>query len=175
MPPRSASPSSLLAIGAALAALAGCAPAIGDECTTSADCSQSGERLCDVTQLNGYCTIFNCEPGGCPDEAVCVVFNSQESTVPECADASRLSRFQRSFCMATCDSNDDCRSGYTCTNLRRPDNPWSAIVVDPGPGRVCLETPRTTRRIDELDPPRSGEVCAPPPPEAEGMGGAGGD
>src|SRR5690242_18467125 len=46
----------------------GCKPKIGDECKTSTDCSVTGDRLCDITQPSGYCTIFNCEePGSCPD------------------------------------------------------------------------------------------------------------
>ena len=65
----------------ALAALSfGCAPQIGDECETSVDCSQGGERLCDITQPGGYCTVFNCEPNSCPeDESLCVQFGAVRS------------------------------------------------------------------------------------------------
>jgi len=46
----------LAALGIALTALValGCQPEIGDSCHTSVDCSQSGNRLCDVTQPGGY-------------------------------------------------------------------------------------------------------------------------
>src|SRR5690348_74537 len=47
------------ALAAALIAV-GCLPKIGDHCTTSLDCSQTGQRLCDTTQPDGYCTVFNC-------------------------------------------------------------------------------------------------------------------
>src|SRR5687768_17386078 len=63
-----------LAPMALLAAATGCAPEIGDDCTTSIDCSQLGDRLCDTSQPDGYCTIFNCEPDQCPEEAVCIAF-----------------------------------------------------------------------------------------------------
>ena len=52
----------------------GCTPSIGDECVTSLDCSQLGDRLCDASQPLGYCTIFNCEPDACPEEAICMGF-----------------------------------------------------------------------------------------------------
>src|SRR5262245_36081708 len=102
----------LLASGAALA---GCTPEIGDECTTSIDCSQQGDRLCDTTQPGGYCTIFNCEPDTCPeDESVCVAFDFELD--PACHDlnATDWARFGRTFCMAVCDDDSDCRDGYIC-------------------------------------------------------------
>lgn len=155
---------SWLSFGALLfLSLAGCAPAIGDECQTSADCSQSGERLCDVTQRGGYCTVFNCEPGSCPDDSVCIAFAAEESAVPECQDANNLSRFHRSFCLASCGSDDDCRGGYACVDLGKPDNPWSAIVVDSGSGKVCME-PLRAKPIPEGRP---GNVCAPPAASSE--------
>jgi hypothetical protein len=100
-------PQNLLLLMASLAAcaLGACAPAIGDECKTSLDCSSQGSRLCDRTQPRGYCTLRGCEQGTCPAESVCVKFR------PE---AERLST---TWCMAKCDSDDDCRSddGYRCT------------------------------------------------------------
>src|SRR5688572_14103829 len=68
---------SLRLLGALMLALAaaGCLPKIGDPCSSSLDCSQRGERLCDNTQPQGYCTIYNCEPDECPDNAACVAFN----------------------------------------------------------------------------------------------------
>lgn len=146
--------------------LGGCAPAIGDSCDTSADCSQGGERLCDITQPGGYCTVFNCEPGSCPDDSVCIAFAVEESTVPECADPNRLSRFNRSFCMAQCSSNSDCRSGYACIDMSQP-NDWSAVSVDKGSAKVCIQP----RRGEPLPPDRSGAVCsAAPSPSAGGAG-----
>jgi len=123
----------------ALGAFVGCKPEIGDDCGVSTDCSAAGERLCDITMPGGYCTIFNCEPGTCPEESVCVNWNSQQSTVAGCADPQAGSRFERVFCMRKCESNDDCRTGYECIDVGKRDNPWGARVVEQGSvdGHVC--------------------------------------
>jgi hypothetical protein len=157
--------------------LAGCQPGIGDECKTSTDCSANGDRLCDVTQPGGYCTIFSCEPKGqpkeCPDDAVCVAFSAHRSSVPGCEDTSGSSPFQRSFCMKTCGSDGDCREGYACLNLKAKDNEFGAVVVDKGSGKVCV-FPYSTAPIPE---DRSSEVCtgSPVPAEPSPDGGAGGE
>ena len=82
---------------ATLLVSAGCAPKIGKSCTSSTDCSQLGDRLCDTTQPDGYCTIFNCEPDTCP-EAVCVGFDSQIDPACGATQASQASRFERTDC-----------------------------------------------------------------------------
>src|SRR5215470_2614389 len=114
-----------------LGIVSGCSPKIGDKCTVSTDCSAQGDRLCDPTQPGGYCTIFNCEPNGCPDEAVCVAFNE-----PSCSSPAIAMRFQRTFCMFVCKSNDDCRSGYTCLDTA---NDPARQVVDQNPQstKIC--------------------------------------
>ena len=93
-------------LGLALVLAAGCSPAIGDDCETSIDCSVNGDRICDVASPGGYCTVQPCDPGNCPDEAVCVEF---------LFDPARLSS---SWCMASCEGSDDCRTedGYTCVH-----------------------------------------------------------
>lgn len=118
--------------------LAGCRPEIGDECETSVDCSPTGDRLCDITQPGGYCTIFNCEPDTCPDEAACIEYAGQPSTLPECADPHATTRYQRSFCLKKCDDDSDCRDdNYVCSRIG-PGNPWGALNVDgPGEVKVC--------------------------------------
>lgn len=70
----------------------------------SLDCSALGNRLCDQTQPGGYCTIPGCERGTCPDDAVCVLFEPLQP------------RLSRSYCMAKCDGQGDCRrdDGYRC-------------------------------------------------------------
>ncbi|HEY2408289.1 MAG TPA: hypothetical protein VGI10_19915 [Polyangiaceae bacterium] len=120
-------------------ALAGaCTPKIGDKCQTSVDCSATGDRLCDITQPGGYCTIFNCEPGVCPEDSVCVNFGAEPSDVLGCATAQGASPYQRSFCMANCGSPSDCRGGYDCVTLGA-SNQWSAVVVDINvSNRVCM-------------------------------------
>ncbi len=95
--------------------LSGCQPKIGDDCLGSADCSQQGDRLCDTSQPDGYCTAFNCEPDRCPEEAVCVGFGLELD--PTCTPASydpRWPRFERTFCLLACEENGDCRDGYVC-------------------------------------------------------------
>jgi hypothetical protein len=170
-------------------ALAGCQPGIGDECETSTDCSANGDRLCDITQPGGYCTIFNCEPKGqpkgCPDDSVCVAFAADRSSVPGCEEASGASPFQRAFCMANCDSDEDCRKNYACMNLKTAGNDFGAVVIDKGSGKVCV-FPYSSAPIPD---DRSNEVCtgsdvpAELPPssaaggagsEPEGQGGAAG-
>jgi hypothetical protein len=128
----------VVALVAALA-LGACAPNIGDSCEASSDCSANGDRLCDPTQPGGYCTIFNCEPGTCPSESICVAFQARPSMAAACTDPQLDSRFRRTFCMAKCSSGGDCRSGYTCSDMSDPDNPWGATVADRGRGsKVCV-------------------------------------
>ncbi|MBN2192503.1 MAG: hypothetical protein JW751_06770 [Polyangiaceae bacterium] len=137
-----------IAAAVALTSL-GCRPKIGDDCDTNADCSQVGDTLCDRTQPNGYCTEFNCEPGTCPDEAVCIGFSSVISRTPgdedrttwACADPQANARFQRNFCMRSCDSNDDCRYGYRCRDLEAKGNEYGAVLVETSRrknGKVCV-------------------------------------
>lgn len=102
-------------VSLALAALAGCRPQIGDSCASSTDCSAQGDRLCDATQPDGYCTIFSCEPDACPEASVCVGFGEQLD--PTCTPAGtdpRWQRFERTFCMLACEEDGDCRDGYVC-------------------------------------------------------------
>ncbi len=95
--------------------LVACQPKIGDECIGSVDCSQQGDRLCDTSQPDGYCTAFNCEPDKCPEEAVCVGFGLDLD--PACVDTTfdpRWPRFERTFCLLACEESSDCREGYRC-------------------------------------------------------------
>lgn len=158
----------------ALLLLAGCAPEIGDACSNSNDCSASGDRLCDTTQRGGYCTIFNCDPVSCPDdEAICIQFGGVVSSVGSCPDPQRPSPQARTFCMATCKNNGDCRGGYRCTDMAKP-NPWGATVVDRSPSttKVCIE-PQPASPIDEVDPDRSDAVCGGADHSAGGASGSG--
>jgi hypothetical protein len=148
----------LVAVAVAALYLVGCKPEIGDECTVSSDCSAAGDRLCDNTQPGGYCTIFNCEPGTCPEEAICVAFGSSISTVPACVDPQRRSRYEEIYCVKNCEDDDDCRGGYACVDLGDPaQNPGRAVVVEYGSvdGRVCL----VPYSVLPMPPDRSSEVC----------------
>ncbi len=138
VPPREAArplASALAIVG--LLALGGCQPSIGDRCVLSTDCSQRGDRLCDTSQPGGYCTIFNCVGNGCPTEASCVIFGGK---LPGCAYSDRgVARTARSFCVATCTEDLDCRVGYRCRDPHEQDKPWSAIVLDDlQTRRICL-------------------------------------
>ncbi len=118
--------------------LCSCGPEIGDECTSSADCSDMGDRLCDSSQPGGYCTRFNCEPDSCPEEAACIAFLWTTSAAKECQDPGD-SRRMRTFCLRRCSSQDDCRSGYVCADLGETGNDYGAMAVDlkRSGGRVC--------------------------------------
>jgi hypothetical protein len=146
---------------------AGCAPEIGDACETSTDCSQGGERLCDVASPGGYCTVFDCEAGRCPEEGSCVVFGASPSTVNSCENVTGSVPSQRSFCMLTCEDSSDCRQaeGYACTDPRAV----GATSVDGVGRKVCMFASRASQ------PPKdgAGEVCGAETP-ADGAGGAGG-
>ncbi len=127
----------------ALGALAACTPSIGDKCVLSTDCSTQGDRLCDTSQPDGYCTEFNCAANSCPDEAACVLFNSN---VPGCGYSDRTgaygSRAARAFCVAKCGNNSDCRGNYVC---RSPlASPWNGILLDSDQTKLtCLVPPFT--------------------------------
>jgi hypothetical protein len=177
---RRTSPTYLI-LAAALGFVAmGCEPDIGDECSTSIDCSTYGDRLCDTTQPGGYCTIFNCEPDTCPDEATCVAFYLEED--PSCGpvDDGLSSRFARSFCLYTCEEGDDCRDGYEC--IRPVDR--LALVIDqetdtdnPQETRVCMApgsvAPMPPDAPGRCTPSEEETPLVPWTPDA-GVGGAGG-
>ncbi len=94
----------IVAFLAISAVAGGCAPAIGDSCGTSIDCSVNGDRLCDKASPAGYCTVEGCEADTCPEEAVCIRFRPEPQ------------RLARSACMKPCEKDSDCREeeGYAC-------------------------------------------------------------
>jgi hypothetical protein len=159
----------LILVGLTVPTLGGCPPKIGDDCQSSIDCSAQESRLCDITQPGGYCTVFNCEPGGCFGEGACVVFTDRLSVVEGCDTPNGPSRFARSFCMANCESDGDCRSDYVCADMRDPKNPWGAVVADEGSGKVCA-APMSGSPIPSE---RSNEVCTGTDAGFPGTGAAG--
>lgn len=145
-----------------LSAIAGCTPEIGDKCRVSTDCSINGDRVCDTSQPEGYCTQLDCQGGGCGDEAACVLFNS---ALPGCGYDDRAgrsgSRVARSFCAAKCESNGDCRDGYVCATPTA--YPWNAILLDSDQGkRSCLPAPLEGQ--DGGAPTGEAPVCRPTAP-----------
>jgi hypothetical protein len=149
-----------------------CGHKIGDECKTSVDCSQGGERLCDITQPGGYCTVFNCEPGTCPEEAACIAYGASLSIAPACRDPNQLSRIERAFCMLNCSSNSDCRSGYVCVDLNDERNAWrNALPIDRGrSSKVCV----TSATAPDPEPTMSTEVCTASASASSGGSSSGG-
>jgi hypothetical protein len=150
---------------------AACRPEIGEACDVSADCAESSERICDPTQPGGYCTIFNCEPGGCPEEAICIAFGSELSLVDGCKDANGRSRFRRTFCMKSCEANDDCRSGYLCRDLSVPNDLGAAVAETRSvSGRVCV----ASFSVAPLPGNSQTGVCTGLPDAGAATGGQGG-
>src|SRR5688572_11610401 len=163
----------LLLLVALAAIAAGCKPKIGDECQLSTDCSAAGDRLCDITAPGGYCTVYNCEPGACPDdESLCVQFGARRSPIAACDNLQAPSPYARTFCMATCESDEDCRTGYECASLAG-ENPWDAVLIDTDRGnKACLVSVKAKAvTVPEGDDGSFGDVCDA---EAPGGGGAGG-
>jgi hypothetical protein len=152
-----------------LALLLGCTPQIGKKCTLSTDCSQLGDRLCDTTQPGGYCTVFNCEPDQCPN-AICVAFNPMLDPACGAATDGRWPRFERSFCLASCNGDGDCRDQYQCIDLSSTANQTArrAYVVDLGAAdgglgyKVCMPATCNDGVKDgaETDLDCGGPVCA---------------
>lgn len=143
----------LLLVLGALSAF-GCKPKIGEDCAISTDCSLSGDRLCDITQPGGYCTVFNCEPGQCPDEAACTAFS--EGT---CSTSSVSTRLRRTFCMQTCDDDGDCRGGYRCLDTTK-DPARTVVDINPPNRRICA-VPTPPSATDAPPPQRDPATCFP--------------
>lgn len=138
------------------ALLGGCAAKIGDSCSYDIDCSRTAsDRRCDKAQPGGYCTTFGCNANACPDEAVCVLYNA---AVPGCTyDDRDPARVGRSFCMASCEDNDDCRDGYVCVDPK--STPWFASILDKNTSRKVCTVPVSYART-----PSSAPVCGGGPP-----------
>jgi hypothetical protein len=85
---RSALPAVATLVGIfGLTTMAACGRSIGDSCTTNTDCSPNGDRICDVSQPGGYCTIDGCNDQSCPSEAVCMRFFPQQFLSRPCSPA----------------------------------------------------------------------------------------
>jgi hypothetical protein len=129
---------------------AACSPTIGASCTQSTDCSSQGNRVCDTSQPEGYCTVFGCADGTCPDQAACVAFDVM---LPGCQynDYQAPARTSRALCLAHCRSNSDCRTaeGYVCVDPtaspffgRVLDDP--AYILASHSQMVCVVAPTPT-------------------------------
>jgi hypothetical protein len=116
----------------------GCTPTVGSSCELSTDCGTTGQLVCDTSEIGGYCTVVDCLPNECPDNAGCILFNF---AIPGCGISRQdPSRISQPFCMATCSSDSDCRAGYICANPT--ESPWYAWIQDSNWRElVCLPEP----------------------------------
>jgi hypothetical protein len=142
----------------------GCGYQIGESCIVDTDCSADGSRVCDQTEPSGYCTILGCDYNTCPENSECVRFytgafanqpcdyltedasggsndactyDEECSLAGDCVPRSAEIR----YCMATCNSNGDCRDGYECRHYDTgSDNmePFPAGSMQEDGGEVVL-------------------------------------
>jgi hypothetical protein len=140
----------LVLAAVAAAGTAACTPKIGGKCTVNTDCSITNTRSCDTSQPDGYCTIFNCSPNTCPDNAACVAF---QASVPGCRydDYDSPSRAARTLCMETCQSNSNCRDGYECADPTQ--QPWGGRIVDANYSRSVCILPADFEAVEGGSPP----------------------
>lgn len=157
----------LIYIALATTLAVGCGKEIGDDCIISSDCSPNGDRQCDTSSKEGYCTIQGCDFDTCPEEATCIRFFTGDFTNRPCdpdtedngTDACSLDELcaltahcvprssEVRYCMRTCSSQSDCRDGYECRDL--------TLMIAHG-GQPVLGP---DERIDDNAP----KFCAPSP------------
>jgi hypothetical protein len=143
--------------------LLGCAKSIGDPCRLATDCSNRGDRQCDTSQPDGYCTQIACRANACPTDSSCVLFNA---AIAGCEVNPRtVSRTAASQCMQQCAEDGDCRSGYHCGDPTQV--PLRAQILDDDKSkRVCLANGNAETRpaAPVCKAPSPGEI--PPLPSA---------
>lgn len=121
----------VLAGGLLLVPLVACGRKVGDQCKYNTDCNDTTfDRICDLSQPGGYCTIEGCDEKSCPSESVCIRFFPRVSLTKPCDPAKvddclsdevclptglcapRAS--ERRYCAHGCDDGGDCRDKYEC-------------------------------------------------------------
>ena len=152
---------------ALLVLFAGCGKQIGDACIVASDCSTAGDRACDSSQFQGYCTIQGCDYNTCPEEAACIRFFmgqfenkpcnhlTERITTNDCSldelcdleDHCVPRNSEVRYCMKKCESSGDCRSGYECRDLSLMQMHGGEPVLAPGipvddkAPKFCAEAP----------------------------------
>jgi hypothetical protein len=140
----------LFVLMAGLVGLGACGKEIGDACQFSTDCSPNGDRLCDNSLKDGYCTVFGCDYTTCPEDSVCVQFFTGTFSNKAC-DHTKLDdaactldelcavndhcvprSSEVRYCMRTCGTAGDCRDGYECRNLDKMVAHGGQPVLPPG-------------------------------------------
>ena len=164
----------VLLVAATLAGTAGCGSEIGDSCVISSDCDPNGTRICDISSDNGYCTVYGCDYGTCPGEAVCVRFFTgsfnnltcdpetednpsppqDKTTTNDCGPdelcaldghcVTRASEIR--YCMRKCGKQSDCRTNYECRD--------TTLMVEHGGEPVPAPGTRLDLSSDSKNPPQ---------------------
>jgi hypothetical protein len=155
---------------------AGCGKEIGDACIISTDCDPNGQRICDSSQKEGYCTIQGCNFDTCPSESECIRFftgqfnnrlcnpTTEDSSTDDCSldelcnleghCVARSSEVR--YCMRKCSSDGDCRDGYECRKFSQKDPDNMATFAQHG-GEPVVGPDQT---VDDSTP----GFCATKPP-----------
>lgn len=141
-----------LVLVVSLVLAAGCGKEIGDACIISSDCDPNGQRQCDTSSKEGYCTIQGCDYDTCPSEAACIRFftgqfnnklcnpTTEDVTTDDCSldelcdleghCVARSSEVR--YCMRRCSTSSDCRDGYECRDLTLMQQHGGEPVLAPG-------------------------------------------
>lgn len=93
-------------MGLLLVCAIACTRQVGDACTTNVDCSPLGDRFCDLSSPEGYCTVEGCDSLSCPSGSVCVAFFSLQRGTPVCSPGR--------------DPRPDCTGGSDCCKPGTP-------------------------------------------------------
>ncbi len=168
-----------MVIAFAAISTAGCGSQIGDSCQTSTDCDPNGNRICDLSQPGGYCTVMGCDETTCPSEATCVrsfpVQFLSKPCNPFCedrrcqslADGGTGSDAGTEGALFSCEPLCPQGSPITPANATCPNGPTNDCTAD----EICLEEGLCAPRSTEMrfclkvcgsnSDCRSGYVCRP--------------
>jgi hypothetical protein len=171
-----------------------CGRKIGDDCQTNIQCSPQGDRECDLSQPDGYCTIEGCTQNSCPDDALCVRFFPPQALDPKhtcdpnndsacsireiCLPQQTIAycvepRLEHRYCMKSCSSNGDCRDGYECrqTGIGGAEPLPGPNGSPPGKGGYCTARPIPSSPGSDASAPADGppgnDAQAPDAPNTE--------
>jgi hypothetical protein len=170
-----------LAVGlGALATAAACSHGIGDDCVTSVDCSPSGDRMCDLSQPGGYCTVDGCDAHSCPSDSVCIRYFPEAYLSQPCqvlCEDIGVALMSTDDCSAG--RQDDCAPDEACLPLgagapkvglcarrsfeRRSCARSCGSDSDCRDGYEC-RLAGTRGSLSLLPPPAAPKFCAPRPP-----------
>lgn len=113
------------------------AAAVGDSCTTDADCGAGATCLTDGFP-GGLCTAECSGSVACPDGSLCASLAADASTA---------------YCAVSCNSDADCRNGYTCNSI--------GVCNPPTGGSTETDTGTSTDGGADTTPPSAPNIGAP--------------